>query len=265
MRLFDSHAHLTDERFKDDLTAVLERAREVGVQALVTIASGLEDAREAARLADATPQPLIRATAGIHPHDADLCTAEALVGLEAPLQSDRVVAVGETGLDFHYDNAPRQVQIDSFRAQLALAERLALPLVVHSREADEETAGLLEEFRGRVTGVLHCFTGGATLLEAGLAAGWYVSFSGIVTFKNYRDADLVRRVPQDHLLVETDSPYLAPVPVRGKRNEPAFVAHVVRHVAQIRGETPERVAEQTLENACRFYGLDNGPFRPEAA
>ncbi len=257
MRLFDSHAHLTDGRFDSDLSDVLERAEAAGVDALVTIASDLEDARSAIDVArsPSPPQPRGWATVGVHPHEAERWTPDALDELERLASSERVVAIGETGLDFYYDNAPRQAQISAFRAQLGLAERLALPAVVHSRSADAETAELLDEVAGRVAGVLHCFTGGQALLDAGLDAGWYVSFSGIVTFANYADEDLVRRVPEDRLLVETDSPYLAPVPMRGRRNEPAFVAHVLARVAAMRDEEPSHLADATYRNACRFYGI----------
>ncbi|NIN73322.1 MAG: YchF/TatD family DNA exonuclease [Gemmatimonadetes bacterium] len=255
MRLFDSHAHLTDESFAEELDASLARAAERGVSAVVSIASDLDDARAAIQLARAASRLRVYATVGIHPHEADRWTPEAAARLEELAGAGPVVAIGETGLDFYYQNAPRREQSEVFRAQLELAGRLGLPVVVHSREADEDTAAMIQEFSGRVVGVLHCFTGGAELLNVGLAAAWYVSFSGLVTFKNYRDEDIVRAVPGDRLLVETDSPYLAPVPMRGRRNEPAFLEHTVRRLAEIRGEEPAAVAEATFENACRFYGL----------
>jgi TatD DNase family protein len=186
---------------------------------------------------------------------AGLCTNEALGRLESLLGRDRVVAVGETGLDFHYDNAPREAQIEAFRSQLDLAERVGLPAVVHSRDAEAETRRILADYAGRVLGVLHCFTGSIDLLRAGIAAGWSVSFSGIVTFASFGDGERVRSVPGERLLVETDSPYLAPVPRRGKRNEPAYVAHVATRVAELRDQAPEEIAELTYENACRFYGV----------
>ncbi len=257
MRLFDSHAHLTDERFAAELDLVLDRAAAAGVDAVVSIASDLEDAEAAIALASRAASPRIFATAGIHPHQAHRCDEGALARLEALARSaPRVVAVGETGLDFYYDNAPRDVQLAAFRSQLDVAERLGLPVVVHSRDADEALAQVIEAYSGRVTGVLHCFSGGAPLLRTGLEAGWYVSFAGIVTFKNYDGDELVRLVPPDRLLVETDSPYLAPVPRRGKRNEPAFVEHVLRRVASIRGDDAGELAEATHRNACRFYGLE---------
>ncbi len=256
MRLFDSHAHLTDERLATELDPVLGRAAAAGVQTIVSIASDLDDAVAAIELARRAGPPRIFATAGIHPHEAHRCNSQALQALEALARSaERVVAVGETGLDYHYDNSPRDAQLAAFRGQIEVAERLGLPVVVHARDADDSLAEVIETYSGRVIGVLHCFSGGAALLRTGLKAGWYVSFAGIVTFKKFAGDELVRRVPSDRLLVETDSPYLAPAPRRGKRNEPAFVEHVLRRLASIRGENADELAETTYRNACRFYGL----------
>ena len=256
MRLFDSHAHLTDERFADDLDPVLQRARAAGVASIVCIASDLDDTARAIELARRPGPPRLRCTAGLHPHLAASWNAEDVERIEVLAARDLVVAIGETGLDFHYDNAPRPVQVETFRAQLGLAEQLRLPVVVHSRAADDETAALIREFEDRATGVLHCFSGADPLLRAGLDAGWYVSFSGIVTFSKFDGDSLVRAVPDDRILVETDSPYLAPVPLRGRRNEPAFVEHVLRRVAEIRGAPLEEMAEVTYMNACRLYALE---------
>lgn len=256
MRLFDSHAHLTDERFAPDLDAVLLRACDAGVESITCIASDADDAARAIAVAGCTAPPRVFATAGVHPHNADQFTPAILERVEALAAQERVVAIGETGLDFHYDNAPRKAQISAFHSQLQLAARLQLPVVVHSREADADTAALIREHAGSVVGVLHCFAAGRDLLEAGLEVGWYVSFSGLVTFSKYDRHDDVRAVPQNRLLVETDSPYLAPVPRRGRRNEPAFVEHVLRRVAEIRGVEPQRLSEITHTNACRFYGIE---------
>lgn len=257
MRLFDSHAHLTDERFGTEVGDVLERAVGRGVAGIVSIASDVADAEAAVELAGRHQQPKIHCTAGIHPHVAHLCTPEALDQLRDLSRSDLIVALGEMGLDFYYENAPRDEQLGAFRAQVELAQELGLPIVVHSREADVETARVIREATGRVTGVLHCFSAGDEVLEAGLAADWYVSFSGLITFKSFAGSPQVRRVPENRLLVETDSPYLAPVPLRGRRNEPANVRHVLERLAEIRVEDPRRLAEVTYQNACRFYGLDN--------
>ena len=253
LRLFDSHLHLTDERLRPDLAAVLERAAAAGVEGMVTVGTSPEDARAALTLA--REHDGLRCTAGLHPHDAGRFSPALIERLEEVLEAPETVAVGETGLDFHYDNAPRELQAESFRAHLGLARELSLPVVVHSRDADAETARILEESADGVTGVMHCFTGGAGLMETALDLGWYVSFSGIVTFGSWTDRELVRRVPGDRLLIETDSPYLAPVPERGRRNEPAFVAHTCRAVAEMRGEEPAVTAERTLRNARTFYGL----------
>jgi TatD DNase family protein len=255
VRLFDSHAHLTDERFGTEVGDVLGRAVNQGVAGIVSIASDLAEA--AIELARQHQQPRIRCTAGIHPHVAHLCTPEALDRLRDLSGSDLVVALGEMGLDFYYENAPRDQQMRAFRAQIELAHELGLPIVVHSREADVETALTIREAAGRVTGVLHCFSAGDEVLEAGLAADWYVSFSGLITFKSFRGGQQVRRVPESRLLIETDSPYLAPVPLRGRRNEPANVRQVLERLAEIRAEDPRRLAEVTYQNACRFYGLDS--------
>lgn len=255
MRLFDSHAHLTDDRFAAELDEVLQRAKAAGVAAVVSIASTPEDARRAIELARRYGEPRVMASAGIHPHEATRFDPGVLAELEMLAKSPEVVAIGETGLDFYYENAPRNAQLEAFRAQLELARELELPVVVHSREADEETASMLAEFADRVSGVLHCFSGGDALLEGALACDWYVSFSGLVTFAKFAAAEQVRRVPRERLLIETDSPYLAPVPKRGRRNEPAFVSHVARRLADLRGEDPERLAEATYRNACRLYGM----------
>jgi TatD DNase family protein len=220
---------------------------------MVTVGTDPVDARAARSLAAATDG--LWCTAGLHPHEADRFSAGTLEALAEVLEADEAVAVGETGLDYHYENAPREEQRSSFRAHLELAERREMPAVIHSRDADADTAELVESFADRVTGVLHCFTGGDELLDAALGAGWYVSFSGIVTFGSFDAPERVRRVPADRLMVETDSPYLAPVPERGGRNEPAFVAHTCRRVAEIRGEDPAGTAARTRANARRFYGL----------
>lgn len=256
MRLFDSHAHLTDERFGSEIGDVLARAADQGVAEIVSIASDLDDAEIAMELARQHERPRIHCTVGVHPHVAQHCTSEALDRIRELASSDLVVALGEMGLDFYYDNAPRETQIEAFGAQMDLAAELGLPVVVHSREADDETARIVREASGRVVGVLHCFSAGDGVLQAGLAADWYVSFSGLVTFKSFQGHEQLRRVPESRLLVETDSPYLAPVPVRGRRNEPANVRHVLERVAEIRVEDVGRLADATYENACRFYGLE---------
>ena len=251
--MFDSHCHLTADPFAEDLGPVLERARIAGLDGLVCIASNPEDAREA--LAVARDHDGVWCTAGLHPHEAADARDGWLEDLAALLAEPEVVAVGECGLEFHYDVGPKDRQLEVLHHQIRLAESTDLPLVVHSRDADEEMIRLFEGLPEGVRGVLHCFTGGTALLEAALEADWFVSFSGIVTFKRFAGQELVRRVPDDRILVETDAPYLAPVPFRGKRNEPAHVVHTARAVAAMRGEDEGRFAERVTRNARAFYRL----------
>jgi TatD DNase family protein len=171
------------------------------------------------------------------------------------LDEPEVVAVGETGLDFHYDNSPRDIQRESFEAHLDLARDTDRPVVVHARSADSEMVEVLGRRGQTVRGVLHCFTGGEELFEAGLEAGWFFSFGGVVTFKSFAGGSQVRRVPWDRLMLETDSPYLAPVPMRGRRNEPAFVRHACAVIADLRGVTFDETAERTTRSSLEFYGL----------
>jgi TatD DNase family protein len=251
---FDSHCHLTDARFADEVDGVVARARAAGVTGMVTIASDEEDARVALELARRLD---LHASAGVHPHHASR-PGTALDMVRDLAADPRVVALGETGLDYHYDNAPRDTQRALFRRHLELAAELGLPVVVHSRDADEDTAAAVREAGAVVTGVLHCFAAGRSVFDAGMQAGWYVSFSGLITFPGYGTRELVAEAPADRILVETDSPYLAPVPHRGRRNEPAHVIEVARAVARLRGEPVDRIAEMTTANAHAFYGLD-GP------
>lgn len=250
---FDSHCHLTDQQFAPDRAAVLERAALAGVTRMVTICSDAADAVAAHELA--TEHDGIWCSAGIHPHSAAKVQPGDLERVAELLADPRVVAVGETGLDYYYENAPRMVQRRLLEQHVQLAADLALPLIVHSREADDDTIGLLRSIEGEVFGVLHCFAGGANLLDAGIEAGWMISFSGLITFKNWGGIDLLRAVPPDQLLIETDSPYLAPMPNRGKRNEPAFVKEVAEAVGRITATGPEAVGALTTANALRFYGL----------
>jgi len=257
--LTDSHCHLGSDAFDEDRDAALTRAAEAGVRRAVVIAS---DARDAAGIRDWVGDGgedhggvRLWSTAGVHPHHAERATPDALDAVESLIADGPAVAVGECGLDFHYDNAPRGVQFDAFRAQCEIADRTGRPLVVHSRSADSETREVLAELPDGVLGVLHCFTAGEALMRDALALGWYVSFSGIVTFKRYEDHELVRAVPEDRLLIETDSPYLAPMPHRGRRNEPAFVVRTCEVVAEMRGVTAERVAHVTTRNASRLFSL----------
>lgn len=253
MRFADSHCHLTDSAFDSDRDSVLARAREASVASIVTIASDEEDALAALDLACRHDD--VWCSAGVHPHSVGNAGPDVELGTIRDVASHRrCVAIGETGLDYYYDNAPRAAQRRSFERHATLAEQMGLPLVVHSRSAEEDTAAVLRECAGAVEGVLHCFTGSAGLLELAMEVGWYVSFTGIATFKSF-DEELARMVRPDRYMIETDAPYLAPVPRRGRRNEPGLVVHVAAAVARIRGEPVEMVASESLRNTERFFGL----------
>ena len=250
---FDSHCHLTDAQFASDRVAVLERAAQAAVTRVVTICSDAEDAVAARDFAH--QHDGVWCTAGIHPHAAAKADRGSLDRIRELLGDPKVVAIGETGLDYYYDNAPRSVQRKLLEQHIQLAADHELPLIVHSREADDDTIDMLRSVEGEVRGVLHCFAGGASLLDAGIEADWMISFSGLVTFKNFTGADLLSAVPADQLLIETDSPYLAPIPHRGKRNEPSYVPRVAEAVARFRGVEAAEIANLTSANASRFYAL----------
>ncbi|MBK5188711.1 MAG: TatD family hydrolase, partial [Gemmatimonadaceae bacterium] len=254
MRFVDSHSHLADAAFDADRDAVIERAIAAGAALVVCIGASLEDAARARELA--ARYPLLRWTAGLHPQDAASFDAEALLPALEALLDTGAVAVGECGLDYHYESAPRAKQHESFSAQLSLAAARSLPVIVHTREAEADTAMMIDlAARDGVVGVLHCYTGSLALAERALGYGWYVSFSGIITFRNWTNLDLLRAIPDDRVLVESDAPYLAPVPRRGKRNEPALVVHTIEKLAEVRGVSPESLAERTGENARRLFGV----------
>lgn len=251
----DSHAHLADPAFDADRDAVIERARAAGASALVCIGESVERANAARVLAAAHPG-FVYFTAGVHPHDAAAFDPARDVEAVASLVASGAVAVGECGLDYHYDHSPRRLQRRAFAEQLALAGRAAKPVVVHTREAEDDTRAMVAEAGAAgVRGVLHCFTGSHALAEAALAVGWYVSFSGIVTFRKWADDALVRIVPDDRLLVESDAPYLAPMPNRGRRNEPSFVPATIARMADARGVDARALAAATAANARRLFGL----------
>ncbi len=258
MHLIDSHCHLTDAAFDSDRGEVLARAARAGVEVVVAVADGVAESERCLALAEGQGRgagPRIVATAGVHPHRASSFDAAAAVALERLCARPQAVAVGETGLDYHYDRSPREAQREAFAWHLAQAARCGKPVIVHSREADDDVARLIADAPPGLTGVLHSFSAGRGVLEAGLARGLHVSWSGMITFRNWALAGVMEAVPDDRLLVETDAPYLAPVPHRGKRNEPSFVAATVARLAEIRGVTAERMAELTAANARRLFGL----------
>jgi TatD DNase family protein len=253
--MIDSHAHLADAAFDSDRAQVLERARAAGVTGIVCIGESLGAASRARDIARGAADG-VWWTAGVHPHDAaSFEAARDLAGIRRHLDAG-AVAVGECGLDYHYDHSPREAQRLAFAEQLALARETGKPVVVHTREAEDDTRALVSTAgRDGVRGVMHCFTGSHELARAALDAGWFVSFAGIITFKRWTDDALLRLIPDDRLLVETDAPYLAPVPHRGKRNEPAHLPLTVARLALARATTPETIASLTAANARTLFGL----------
>ena len=257
--LVDSHCHLDFSEFREEREAIIARARSAGVETMLTINTRLDEFQGVRAVAEAHDG--IWCSVGAHPHEAkdhaDLAPQE-LVALAA---HSKVIGIGETGLDFHYGLSPRDVQERVFRAHIAAARETGLPLIVHAREADREVAHILDEERPP-PGVMHCFSSGRALAEAALALGFYISISGIVTFRNAADLRaIVRDLPLDRLLVETDAPYLAPVPYRGKRNEPAFIAATAAAVAELKGIELQHLAEMTSANFFRLFGKASAPVR----
>ena len=256
--LVDAHCHLFDRQFDADRREVTERASAAGVEHLVVIGESKAAAEAAFAFAGGggAPSPRLSVVAGLHPHDAKEWSPEYESWLRdlSARPPVRLSALGEIGLDYHYDHSPRDVQRRVFETQLALAEALGLPAVIHAREADDDLLAALRNFP-RVRAVLHSFSSGMALLEGALALGHWASFSGMVTFKNWTLDEAIRIVPAGRLMVETDAPYLAPIPHRGQRNEPAFVVKVAERVAAVRGTSFEQVAAETTA-ACRdFFGI----------
>jgi len=251
----DSHAHLDDARFDEDREAIIQRAWDAGVRRILTIGNGSGPDGMGCGIPIAEKYDWIFTSVGVHPHDAAKFEDRHMELMEELASHPRVLAIGETGLDYHYDNSPRDVQRAVFRRQLELAVKLDLPVIVHTREADDDAIDILRQTAPR-KGVLHCFTSGDALADFAVENGFMISFSGIVTFPNARRlADIARRIPFDQVLVETDCPYLAPVPHRGRRNEPAFVADTARFVAAARAVSIETLAAETCANFARLFSV----------
>ncbi len=259
--LVDSHCHIDYDPLGKDQSGVVKRARDAGVVRMLNIGTTRKDFPQVRATAEAYDD--VFCTTGVHPHhvseEGESITTDELVKLTA---HPKVVGIGETGLDYYYDKAPRDVQAESFRQHLRACVSTGLPAIVHSRDAEEDTVKILKEESagGKLTGVMHCFSSRRVLAEEALAIGFYVSLSGILTFRKSQDLrDIARDVPLDRLLVETDSPYLAPEPFRGKPCEPAYVVHTAKVLAEIKGVSPEEIAHQTTENFFRLFGKVSRP------
>jgi TatD DNase family protein len=259
--LIDTHTHLDDARYDDDRETMIARAREAGVDTFITIGCDLATSKAAVELADR--YPFVYASIGVHPHEVRHIGDDWYDDLRRLAQHPKVVAYGEIGLDYHYNHSPPKLQRERFREQILLARELNLPVIIHTREAQEDTVAILEEEQAGTTGgVFHCFTGDAWLAKDGLDLGFYLSFSGVVTFQNATMLrEIVKTVPLDRMLIETDCPYLTPAPHRGKRNEPAYVKLVADTIAAVKsGASPvsaEEIGRLTAANARRLFKLPN--------
>lgn len=250
--LFDSHCHLNDDQFVDDLADVLARARASGVGRIIVPGVDVASSERAIRIA--VQEPEVFAAVGIHPEAAKDVTDADFARIESLTSHPKVVAVGEIGLDYYWDAAPRPEQQDVLRRQLELAERCQLPVILHNRESTEDLVQMIESFRGRVIGVMHCFNESQAVAQRCLDLGYYISFGGPVTFKKADDVrEVAALIPDDRLLAETDSPYLSPAPLRGKRNEPERVQLVVTELARLRSREAKDVAALTAANAMRLF------------
>jgi TatD DNase family protein len=261
--LVDSHCHLDFPDFADELDAVVARARAAGIGRFVTISTRVKRFAQVSAIAERFPD--VYCSVGTHPHNAHEELDVSAADLVALTRAPKVVALGEAGLDYHYDNSPRDAQERGFRTHIAAARETGLPLVIHTREADADTARILEEETGKgaFPAVLHCFTGGADLAHRAIALGLFISFTGILTFKNSAALrEIAAELPADRILVETDAPYLAPGKLRGKRNEPAFVVETAKVLAETRGVTFDEIAQRTTAN---FFRLFSKVPRPAAA
>jgi TatD DNase family protein len=258
--LVDSHCHLDFDVFDEDRRETIQRARDAGVVAMVTICTRVTKFEEIRAIAETDDN--IWCSVGIHPHQVEEEPVATVEDLVSRATHPKVIAIGETGLDYYYDNSPRKLQETSFRTHIAASRETGLPLIVHTRDADEDMADILEDEMGKgaFPGVLHCFSSGRRLAERALNIGFYISISGIVTFKNAQDLrDIVKDVPVERILVETDAPFLAPIPNRGKRNEPAFVTNTAAKVAELKGLDNQALSAASTENFFRLFSMAKRP------
>jgi len=250
---FDTHAHYCDRRFNEDRDEMLSSMPDAGVSLILNSGSSLRSSIMSLELADI--YPFIFASVGIHPHDSKSMNDNTITELEKLLTNPKAVAVGEIGLDYHYDFSPRDVQKKRFREQLDLARQIKKPVIVHEREALNDVLDTIREYKD-LTGVMHCFSGSWETAKIVLDMGWYLSFSGVITFKNARRAlEVIEKMPADRILIETDCPYLAPDPMRGKRNSSLYLQYIAAKIAEVRYIGIDEVADVTTENGKRFFGI----------
>ncbi|MCL2409130.1 MAG: TatD family hydrolase [Oscillospiraceae bacterium] len=251
---FDTHAHYDDRRFNEDRDELMGQMNSKGVSLILNSASSLRSAKIGLKMAD--KYPFVYASVGVHPHDAKSMTDQTVAELERLLDHPKAVAVGEIGLDYHYDFSPREIQRKRFREQLELARHVKKPVIIHERESTGDTLEILRDYRD-LSGVFHCFSGSWETAKIILDMGWYLSFTGVITFKNARKAlEVIEKMPQDRIMIETDCPYLSPEPFRGRRNSSLNLPYIAEKVAEARGTSPEEAAAITMENGIRFFGLE---------
>jgi len=256
VKLFDTHAHLDFSRFDRDRDKVLKRAREAGVVNILTVGADLNSSYRAVELAESIPG--LAAAVGLHPHDARDFTPETARKLQKLVEKEAVKALGETGLDFYYDNSPRDQQRQAFRSQLRLAAGLDMPVIVHSREAEQDTLKILEEEGSGLAGVVHCYSSSAEMAERLVELGFHLGFTGLITFRKLGWLrEIVGQTPPERILLETDCPYMAPEPKRGQRNEPSYLKYIAEVAADCLNLSVEEIAEITTANGQRLFGLEN--------
>lgn len=258
-QMIDSHAHLDEERFDEDRDELIKSLKENAISYVINPSSDMETSRRVVKLSNRYDN--IFAAVGIHPHDAEGFKEEDLDELRELSKDERVVAIGEIGLDYYYDNSPREIQKEVFKKQLELAYELDLPVIIHTRDAMGDTYDILKEFEGRVRGVMHCYTGSIEMAEKFMKLGFYISIAGPVTFKNAVNVrEMAKQIPLERLLIETDSPYLAPVPNRGKRNDPTNVRYVADMLANLKEIQIDKIIEHSRENTVKLFSLKGVEF-----
>ena len=251
--LFDTHAHMNDPAFDSDREEMILGLKEKGVEYVMNVGCCLESSGDCIKLSE--QYPFVYASVGTHPDSADEVNEEVLEQYRRMAQHPKVMAIGEIGLDYYYETIPRQVQQKAFRMQLALAKEMDMPVIVHERNAHDDGMRIVKEFKG-VTGVFHCYSGSAEMARQLVDMGWYIGFTGVLTFKNARKAvETAERIPLERIVLETDCPFMAPEPFRGKRNDPGYMYRMAERLAQIRGISVEKVHEVTMENAKRLYRI----------